>query len=171
MRVILVLLLLSISTFAKEQCTIDKKILYSILLNESLPQRAGYENIISFNNTNDAKRAKTVYSKYFVNARTLDCKNKKLCVGILTHLTRSNIKNLDVGAFQINYKFHKLDADKYFSYKDSYKYACEFISDLIKEHGYNWYAIASYHSKTPKYNLAYQKKLIQNYKLISLSMN
>jgi len=171
MKKIISLLFASTLLLSANECKLDKKILYSILLNESLPQKIGYPHIISFNEDSDAARAKKVYKKYFLNNRTIDCKNENTCKNILTNLTQHNIVNLDVGAFQINYKYHTMPIENYFRFSDSYKYACGFITELINEHGYNWKAIASYHSKTEKYNNRYRRKLMANYKAISSVMN
>jgi hypothetical protein len=149
------------------KCTVDTKIMYSILLNESYSKKSvGYKYIISFNNPKDAKIVrKTELRPLFLNSRNLDCKNEKICVNILKELIRNNITNLDLGPYQINYFFHKLDRySDYFNLKSSYLYACSYVADMINKHGYNWYAIASYHSQTPDKNQKYRDKLIENYK-------
>lgn len=158
--------------FAEDKCLLDKKILYSIILNEGLKNKIGYEYIISFNNLSDSKRVRqTKLKSYFLNDRVLDCKNQFLCEVILEKLSGAGIKNLDVGAFQINYSYHKLPISNYFKIDESYKYACNFIHSNIKKYGYNWYAIATYHSATPYYNQKYQRNLIKNYNLVSSKLN
>lgn len=173
-RLLLKLILIFLATFSfsysnqsQNTCKLDKKILYAILLNEGLSGNKGYEYIISFNNKNDAKRVKqSNLGKMFMNSRVLDCKNPFLCEVIVTKLHEAKITNLDLGAFQINYRHHKLPKKDYFNLSKSYQYACSFIESNIKKYGYNWYAIASYHSTTPVYNYKYQRNLMRNYKKV-----
>lgn len=147
------------------KCNVDTKIMYSILQNESYNHKTiGYEYLISFNNSKDAKRVrKTRMKKFFLSTRTLDCFDEKICTNILEQLISAGITNLDLGAWQLNYKWHKLPLADYFKRTKGYLYACEYVESLIKSYGYNWYAIASYHSRTPAVNARYRKKLLINY--------
>jgi len=161
-KLFLSIFLLSFSLFASNnKCDIDSSILKIIAKAERHSQKeVGYPFLISFNNKNDAKLVKSQIGKsIFLDSRTIDCKNKKLCKKITNFLIEQKITNLDLGAFQINYEFHKMKVEKYFSFKESYFKACSFISKLIKNHGYNWRTIAMYHSATPKYNYRYLKKI------------
>ena len=153
----------------QKACSIDKNIIYSILMNEGLKKRVGYEYIISFNNTNDVKvLKKTEIKSLFINNRTLDCKNEKLCAYILNQLRKANIINLDIGAFQINYRLHKLNnLEDYFDIDKSYLFACKYIEDCVKQYGNNFKAYACYHSRTPKFNEKYQKILKINYEKVN----
>lgn len=155
------------------ECRLDKKILYSVLLKEGLAKNIGYEYIISFNKDSDIKRVKKSKLKsYFVSGSTIDCKNPFLCEVILTKLNEAGIKNLDLGAFQINYSSHKLKNKKdYFDLEKSYIFACGYIEKMIKKYGYNWYAIGSYHSQTPYYNEKYRKDLIKKYDKVTLKLD
>jgi len=167
---ILVLLLSNFLYAAPEQktCSIDKNVIYSVLMNEGLKKRIGYEFIISFNNFSDVKvLKKTGLKSLFVDNRTIDCKNEKLCSYILYELTKANITNLDLGAFQINYMFHNLDtlAD-YFDINKSYVFACNRIEDCVKQYGNNFKAYACYHSRTKEHNEKYQKRLKINYEKV-----
>jgi hypothetical protein len=168
---ILVLLFLTLipGVAANKECTVDKNIIYSILLNEGLTNRAGYEYIISFNNKDEAKSVKEIVAikPFFINNRTLDCRNKELCSYILYQLSKANITNLDLGAFQINYKIHNLKTlNDYFNIDKSYKFACSHIESCIKQYGNSWYSYACYHSRTPKYNKIYREKLKINYEKV-----
>lgn len=153
---------------SSKSCSISKDIFYSILMNEGLKKRVGYEYIISFNNISDVKiLKKTGIKNLFINNRTLDCKNEKLCSYILSELTKANIKNLDLGAFQINYKLHKLNSlSDYFDIDKSYIFACKYIETCVKQYGNNYKAYACYHSRTPKHNEKYQKNLKINHKKV-----
>lgn len=163
-KMLIFLVLILIPGVAKE-CTVDKNIIYSILLNEGAKNKAGYEYIIGFNNKSDVKIVKkTALKDFFMDNRNIDCKNKKLCTYILYQLSKSNITNLDVGAFQINYQVHNLKTlSDYFDINKSYKFACSYIESCIKQYGNTWYAYACYHSRTPKYNKKYREKLKINY--------
>ena len=145
----------------RRSCSIDNDIMLSILKTESHKDKTiGYPYLISFNNRIDQKIVrKTSIKKYLLDNRTIDCKDKDTCIKITKTLLEVGINNLDLGAFQINYEFHKMKVEKYFSFKESYFKACSFISKLIKNHGYNWRTIAMYHSATPKYNYNYLKKI------------
>jgi hypothetical protein len=94
-----------------------------------------------------------------LNSRAIDCKNQNICVKITNVLLEHNINNLDLGAFQINYKYHKLPIKDYFNLKTSYAKAEQIVTGHIKRYGYNLRAIANYHSKTPVLNKAYREKL------------
>lgn len=170
----ILLLLLSNFLYAiplqdQKTCSIDKNVIYSILMNEGLKKRVGYGFIISFNNSSDVKfLKKTEIKSLFINNRTLDCKNEKLCAYILNQLRKANIINLDIGAFQINYRLHKLNSlEDYFDIDKSYLFACKYIEDCVKQYGNNFKAYACYHSRTPKFNEKYQKNLKINYEKVN----
>ena len=87
----------------------------------------------------------------------------KLCTDITTYLVKQKkIYNLDLGAFQLNYKYKKMKIKNYFSFSKSYKKACAILNGLIDKYGYSWKSIARYHSGTPKYNYAYLEKISQS---------
>ena len=161
-KLFLSICILSFSLFANNsKCDVDSSILKIIAEAERHHKKEiGYQYLISFNNKKDAKLAKTQIGKnVFLDSRTIDCKNKQLCKKITNFLIEQKITNLDLGAFQINYKFHKMKIEDYFLFKKSYLKACAYISKLIRNHGYNWRTIAMYHSATPKYNYRYLKKI------------
>lgn len=69
--------------------------------------------------------------------------------------------NLDIGCFQINYRWH---ADGFRSLDDMFNpslnafYAAQFLTDLYREFG-NWTeAAGAYHSRTPEYAERYKAK-------------
>lgn len=152
----------------EKTCSIDKNVIYSVLMNEGLKKRIGYEYIISFNNSSDVKvLKKTELKSLFVDNRTIDCKNEKLCSYILYELTKAKIINLDLGAFQINYRLHNLDTlSDYFDINKSYIFACDYIEKMVKKYGDNFKAYASFHSQTKEHNEKYQKNLKINYKKV-----
>ena len=155
-------IILTSSLFAKNACSLDGSILSLIATIEGHRKKdIGYPYLVSFNNKKDAKKIKSkLGSDIFLDNRTIDCKNRELCTKITNFLIYTeNITNLDLGAFQINYTFHKMKTKDYFSFDESYKKACSFLEELVKRHGYSWETIARYHSGTPKYNYAYLKKI------------
>lgn len=154
---------LLVSLFA--DCKVDYRILYGIAKTESHPKReVGYPYLISFNNKGESKILKKTKGLNFIflDNRTIDCKNTSSCIAILNFLEKKKITNLDLGAFQINYRWHKLDKESYFSVKDSLDFACSHLMTLGEERGWGWEAIASYHSKTPKHNERYRKVVIKH---------
>ncbi|MDQ1340990.1 MAG: hypothetical protein QG567_2148 [Campylobacterota bacterium] len=149
---------------AEDRCKIEDRVILSILKNESHPsKKIGYSYLISFNNSREAKHVKRYLPEMFLDSRTIDCQNKEKCITLANKLFSIGIKNLDLGSFQINSYWHKYDTKSYFDNAQSYKIACNYVEDMVAKHGYNWYAIARYHSKTTEYNLKYQKNLIKNY--------
>ena len=122
-------------------------------------REVGYPYIISFNNPIDYKEVLKGKDFKYINSRTLDCKNLSNCVNILKTLENKKIRNLDLGAFQMNYIYHKFDRKEYFILERSYERACSFLESLIAKHGYSWETVARYHSATPAHNLKYRKKI------------
>ncbi len=167
-RILIIYILLSSLLFSKE-CNIDKSVFYTILLTEGLKDKVGYEYLISFNDKEDSKNLiKNKYLKnLFITKRTIDCKNKKLCSYIVYELHKKGIINYDLGAFQINYKMHRLKrVEDYFDINKSYTHACKLLNSCIKKYGFNWTGIACYHSQTPKYNKKYKEKLMLNFRKV-----
>ncbi|MFA5454001.1 MAG: hypothetical protein WC272_01630 [Sulfurimonas sp.] len=148
-------------------CKIDNNLMLSILLNERhFAKRPGYEYLISFNNTTEAKSFRGIYKELFLDERTLDCRNLNNCVNLLNNLVKQGVTNIDLGAYQLNYKHQKLKHEEYFKIEPSYYKACNYVEQMVHELGYSWRSIASYHSKTEKYNQIYRKNLISTYKAI-----
>lgn len=146
-------------------CSVKDRVILAVLEAESHPKKGiGYEYLISFNNSDEAAFVKKYLPKYFIDNRTIDCKNLETCALVAKKLLHAGYTNLDMGAFQINSYWHKKDkVEDYFNYEKSYKFACGYLEKMIDKHGYNWYAIAGYNSQTISKNVNYQKKLIDNY--------
>lgn len=148
-------------------CKIDNNLMLSILLNEKhYAKEPGYEYLISFNNPADAKVFKVTYEDLFLDARTLDCKNLDTCLSVLNHLLKNSVTNIDLGAYQLNYRYQRLNNSDYFKIGQSYHKACSYVEQMISEVGYSWRGVAAYHSKTEKYNKVYRQNLIATYKAI-----
>ncbi len=146
------------------KCPISYKVMYWIANTEkSLKRNVGYPYLISFNKKNNMNKISKKFKFIKLNNRTIDCLNQKNCINILRRLVKNKVFNLDLGAYQINYMYHKIKKiNSYFSLKESYMQACNILNKLIKKYGYNWKTIAKYHS----FNYLYQKKY-----LILLSKN
>lgn len=154
-------------------CSVHNDIMKSILMQERHTiKNIGYEYLISFNNSCEAKKYREVYENLFLDPRTIDCKNLTTCVNILKNLLNNGVTNLDLGPFQLNYIHQKVPNEKYyFTFINSYYKACSYVESNIKQFGYTWYAIAAYHSRTPELNEIYRKKLIAHYKKLQIMNN
>lgn len=144
-----------------KECEFDYAVMYEVASNEKHPSRpTGYPYLISFNNKEDVKKLPSSLAKMMLDGRTMDCVSVMKCTNALKYLDKNNIKNLDLGAFQLNYRYHKLDdLSGYFKISKSYTKACSYLSALKEQYGWSWKTLGSYHSKTPKYNKKYYKKI------------
>jgi hypothetical protein len=141
------------------------------------PRKVGYPYLISFNNLEDFKNKDIFldndfkYINFKNNNRTIDCLNENNCVNILNRLVINKIINLDLGAFQINYRWHKYNFENYFDLVRNYNDACKLIEyhvDRNKDIDIDNYSlIARYHSYTKEYNEKYalllEKKMEKYY--------
>lgn len=149
-----------------ESCQITYKMLYVIAKNERHPKReVGYPYLISFNNINDSRHLNPGDKKMMLDKRTMDCKSSSHCSYVASYLIKKGVKNMDIGPFQICYRFHndKLQLEQFFSLRDSFMFAKKFSEQNTKKHGCTWKALARYHSATPVYNKKYAKGLRDGY--------
>lgn len=165
---ILSLLFCSSSLFANmnETCNLENDYMLSILMNEHHPKKPiGYEYIISFNEKKDAEIIKQYLAKdWFIDNRSIDCRAQGYCIQIIEALEKLNIKNVDLGPFQLNFKYQKVPSySDYFDFSRSYLKACSYATQMLKERGHDWRGLAAYHSKTETFNEIYRNKLIKNY--------
>ena len=169
MKKALLLISLNLVAVAKNNvylynCPVEYSLMYAIAMNERHPKKEiGYPFIISFNGKLPATLEKVLieYGLIKLDDRSFDCKNLRKCIVATTYLIDKGFKNLDLGAYQINYKYHKFELLSYFSLKESYKKACSILVDNIAKYGYSLKAIAGYHSFTKKHNLKYAKKILK----------
>jgi len=139
-------------------------LLFSIAKAES--KNVFYPYIISINSKKDIKRLEKIGIN-LKEGRIIDCYNKKTCIKAVKLLIRAGITNIDLGVFQINYKYHKLPLGDYFDIKKSAEYASRFIYKLAKKFNkWNWKILAMYHSATPYLNKEYIKKVNYYYSKI-----
>ena len=90
-------------------------------------------------------------------------KDKNIASQTIRRALDEGITNIDIGAAQINYKWH---GHKFSSIEDmlspevNIKYAAKLLSTLKQEHG-DWHrAIRLYHSSTPKHHRQYSRKVV-----------
>jgi soluble lytic murein transglycosylase-like protein len=90
-------------------------------------------------------------------------KDKNIASQTIRHALDEGITNIDIGAAQINYKWH---GHKFSSIEDmlspevNIKYAAKLLSTLKQEHG-DWHrAIRLYHSSKPKHHRQYSRKVV-----------
>jgi hypothetical protein len=152
----------------RSQCMIPDSVLDVIQLREGTKKRKkGYEFVIRFNNKKDLSVANAAL-KYFhhkkIRYNVIDCLDKKNCTKLVKYLAKKDIRNIDLGAYQISYYYHTYkDIEVYFDLKKSETIACNYLHLLVNKYGWNWYAIAAYHSRTEKYNSIYQKAIKRSY--------
>ena len=156
----LTLLLLFLNSFIFAKCIIPYEIMYALGKNERhLKRDVGYPYLISFNKTKHYKRFAKKYKRYFMDKRTIDCRNKSKCVSITKDIIVSGITNIDLGAFQTNYRYYKYPISDYFSLNQSYANACSILTKLKNDYGWSWQTIGKYHSFRKKQSLAYAKRI------------
>lgn len=149
------------------QCIVPFILLETIKLTEN---EASYPFLIRTNQTATLEKFKKISKmhggKDTKDIMVIDCINLHNCVNISRELITSNITNLDLGLFQINYDSFKYPLSSYFDKNYSYKNACKVIQEKIKinKGKWSWEVLASYHSMTPELNMIYKEKLINNYK-------
>lgn len=104
---------------------------------------------------------------YFLRARAVDAElriPKKS--PYRSTFRRPRLENIDVGAMQINLRWHKARAgvslERLVEPTFNLDYAARYLASLIAEHG-TWQGIARYHSTTPSRQLAYQKRVRDAY--------
>lgn len=94
----------------------------------------------------------------------IDCINKDNCTYIANTLIENNVKNIDLGLFQINYSFYPSENVSNYFNENSYFEACRVIEHKQKiAKTWSWKVLADYHSTTQSLNDEYQKRLIANY--------
>lgn len=141
-------------------CTIDYSIMELYALNErSIHRDVGYPYLISFNSFVIPNELSNKYVFKKIDIRTIDCLNSDNCVKILKNLIKNKNHNIDLGAFQANYKWFKFPLHEYFNLNTSYYNACMRVDELITKYGLSWETLAYYHSFTEDRNKKYRESL------------
>lgn len=159
--------LLQIVVFAESKgCVVSDILLKTIKITEN---ETSYPYFIRTNESSTIRKFYSIVGKYehkkTKDNMLIDCINAENCKNISNDLINSNITNLDLGLFQINYNSFKYPIRSYFENEASYNNACEIIQKKVKMNKgkWSWEVLASYHSMTPKFNKIYKEKLIENY--------
>lgn len=160
----------------KSTCIVPNDIMLGILFNEQPQKRKwDYPYIIRVNykkNTTKYRRSRFILDHfgstpvYSSDPYVFDCKSEIGCQETLNYLVKYNLKNVDIGPFQVNFYYHPNEIRHFFNFQSNYLMACAYVESLIKRKGYSWKTIAGYHSFTPKHNAKYLKRLQQNVKKI-----
>lgn len=148
------------------ECLVDYSIMYVLAKNERHTSKdIGYPYLISFNNKEDALKAKNTLKLNWLDNRTVDCKSLENCQSNLSSINSMQITNLDLGGYQINQNsFNYSDKTEYFNLKKSYENACNIVyAHYLETDEWSWKTIARYHSKTPKLNKPYAMNLEKKY--------
>jgi len=155
-----------LSTQLYSDCKVDYALMYTIATAERQKNKdIGYPYLISFNNRQDAKKAKKHIQLNWLNSRTVDCSNLDNCKRKLSLINNLGINNLDLGAFQHNQKwFNYKNKENYFVLINNYNKTKKILCDLYHENKrWDWNTIAKYHSRTPSLNKEYAKNLKKIY--------
>ncbi len=113
---------------------------------ECLKERDGNcnPNVIRINDDNDAIRAKS--AGFAVNGHIIRCNSPEECSAQAQALINGGIVNLDLGPYQINYKYHPNPIlQDYFIDANEREHANKIMTNLVKSFGYSWETLGRYH--------------------------
>ena len=111
----------------------------------------------------DEDIAKALDQGYAVNGHLIRCNSSQECVDQTQSLIVSGIVNLDLGPYQINYKYHpNPNLSEYFDFDQSREKANTILTKLVKSFGYSWETLGRYHHSpvNPEKNASYYRKMI-----------
>jgi hypothetical protein len=101
-------------------------------------------NVIRINATEDAQRAKM--AGFAVAGHIIRCNSTDECSAQAQALINGGITNLDLGPYQINYKYHPLPSlSEYFVDATEREHANRIVTGLVKSFGYSWETLGRYH--------------------------
>jgi len=101
-------------------------------------------NVIRLNAVEDAQRAKA--AGFAVNGHIIRCNSTEECTAQAQALINGGITNLDLGPYQINYKYHPNPMlHEYFIDSIEREHANRIITGLVKSYGYSWETLGRYH--------------------------
>jgi hypothetical protein len=144
------LIVLLLSTFAYaaegEGARIPDIVLDAIKHCECLKESDGTcnPNVIRINSADEAQRAKS--AGFSVNGHIIRCNSTQECVAQTQALINGGIVNLDLGPYQINYKYHPNPVlQDYFIDETEREHANRIMMNLVKSFGYSWETLGRYH--------------------------
>jgi hypothetical protein len=101
-------------------------------------------NVIRINVAEEAMRAKE--AGFAVNGHIIRCNSTTECVAQSQALINGGITNLDLGPYQINYKYHPNPIlQDYFVDETEREHANRIMMNLVKSFGYSWETLGRYH--------------------------
>jgi hypothetical protein len=101
-------------------------------------------NVIRINAIEDAQRAQM--AGFAVNGHIIRCNSTEECTAQAQALINGGITNLDLGPYQINYKYHPVpNLSDYFVDATEREHANQIITSLVKSFGYSWETLGRYH--------------------------
>jgi hypothetical protein len=101
-------------------------------------------HVIRINATEDAQRAQA--AGFAVNGHLIRCASIDGCSAQAQALIDGGITNLDLGPYQINYKYHPNPMlHEYFDDTTSREQANAILTKLVKSFGYSWETLGRYH--------------------------
>ena len=113
---------------------------------ECLKERDGScnPNVIRINSDEDAVRAQM--AGFAVNGHIIRCNSTDECSAQAQALINGGIVNLDLGPYQINYKYHPNPILRdYFIDASEREHANQIMTNLVKSFGYSWETLGRYH--------------------------
>lgn len=101
-------------------------------------------HVIRINAEEDAQRAQA--AGFAVNGHLIRCASVDECSVQAQALIEGGITNLDLGPYQINYKYHPNPLlSEYFDDTTSREKANTILTKLVKSFGYSWETLGRYH--------------------------
>ncbi len=101
-------------------------------------------NVIRINAAEDTQRAQA--AGFAVNGHIIRCNSTEECSVQAQALINGGITNLDLGPYQINYKYHPNPMlHEYFVDATEREHANRIITGLVKSFGYSWETLGRYH--------------------------
>lgn len=98
---------------------------------------------IKINNFDDIQKAKQFGHNIDINL--LNCYSLENCNLEANRLIKIGIKDINLGAYQINYQDHPiLDLKQYFTEMSSREFLNKFLIKLVKQYGYSWETLGRY---------------------------
>jgi hypothetical protein len=101
-------------------------------------------NVIRINAEEEASRAAA--AGFAVNGHLIRCGSSEQCSAQAQALIDGGIVNLDLGPYQINYKYHPNPMlHEYFEDSSAREHANVILTKLVKSFGYSWETLGRYH--------------------------
>ncbi len=106
-------------------------------------------HVIRINSKDEAALA--AQAGYEVSGHIIRCGDTSYCSVLAKSLIDGGITNLDLGPYQINYKYHpNPQLHEYFEEPIARERANSILSKLVNAFGYSWETLGRYHHFNPK---------------------